>query len=505
MLACVQFPLADMRCLVAEDTGRLSRPSWPRPAYGDFIRSAGAVRPRRRGGPEDWTGETRYCDARGVLRFRTFTGEPPRGALGGPVVEPIFRRFFASGNAIQWPGTVARLEIGFKVPLQISGNGNVKSRSLPDPKKAALSCLTFPVAISPDSGKWDELMVTGKAIARRVRLLTTSLRKELSVYQDWWVTPGSPLVLLEATQGEGDFEDRALRSVISSSLMQNEPMPIAAHHFDHIARRGQWVPIWALFVDKNADRVQLRNLRIHLARLHNEREVLGLVLRKCQESELDPEYGPVADYLARQSERLNRFRSEGFPQSPLMEFAHQVDWSVNRDDWSDLIEILHSISPGLSSSVARAAGHPKPKETGGEISIGEGSIVYLENGAALIMRDGDKIGAKFGDNAQVSHSNFQGEGEQIVVQSSVQELLSGNQEALAQELRNLREKLKSDAQNSEEDRAVLEIGQARESLMKGDHQGTLSHLRAAGNWALNVATSIGAQLAAAAIKAALGM
>jgi hypothetical protein len=50
-----------------------------------------------------------------------------------------------------------------------------------------------------------------------------------------------------------------------------------------------------------------------------------------------------------------------------------------------------------------------------------------------------------------------------------------------------------------------QVAQAEISATANDGPAAIKHLRAAGKWALDVATSIGTELAAAAIKAAMGL
>jgi hypothetical protein len=76
---------------------------------------------------------------------------------------------------------------------------------------------------------------------------------------------------------------------------------------------------------------------------------------------------------------------------------------------------------------------------------------------------------------------------------------------LAAELETLRQELRRQAVTRDQDAAVAEIGAAAEEAERGNGPATLRRLKAAGQWALNAATSIGTTVAAAAIRAALGM
>jgi hypothetical protein len=76
---------------------------------------------------------------------------------------------------------------------------------------------------------------------------------------------------------------------------------------------------------------------------------------------------------------------------------------------------------------------------------------------------------------------------------------------LAEELETLRLHLRKTATTRDEDAAVAEVGAAAAAAEKGDRAKALEHLSRAGKWAWSAATMIGTALAAAALKAAMGM
>lgn len=76
---------------------------------------------------------------------------------------------------------------------------------------------------------------------------------------------------------------------------------------------------------------------------------------------------------------------------------------------------------------------------------------------------------------------------------------------LAEELAVLRGALIQQAQSAEETVAAGEVAQAEVCAAKGDYEGVMGHLAKAGKWAFGVATAIGAGVAAAAMKGAIGL
>lgn len=76
---------------------------------------------------------------------------------------------------------------------------------------------------------------------------------------------------------------------------------------------------------------------------------------------------------------------------------------------------------------------------------------------------------------------------------------------LTEELGRLRAALRAMATTPEQDQVVAEVGQAELAARNGNGPGALRHLRTVGKWALGAATSMGAGVAAAAIKSAIGI
>lgn len=80
-----------------------------------------------------------------------------------------------------------------------------------------------------------------------------------------------------------------------------------------------------------------------------------------------------------------------------------------------------------------------------------------------------------------------------------------NMPRLAVELGRLRQQMKTESLEPDHDIAVGQIAAAEAAAKRGDEQGTISALRNAGEWALGVAEKIGVDVAAQAIKTALGV
>jgi hypothetical protein len=76
---------------------------------------------------------------------------------------------------------------------------------------------------------------------------------------------------------------------------------------------------------------------------------------------------------------------------------------------------------------------------------------------------------------------------------------------LAKELTLLRSEMKKRAKTDDHDIAIGEISKAEKAIKTGDKNKLYENLKAAGKWALDVATKIGTTIAAEMIKSAMGL
>jgi hypothetical protein len=77
--------------------------------------------------------------------------------------------------------------------------------------------------------------------------------------------------------------------------------------------------------------------------------------------------------------------------------------------------------------------------------------------------------------------------------------------ALADALADLRARLRERATETEHDRGIGLVADAEEAARRGDGPAVLERLRGAGSWVRDTATSIGAPVVTAALKAAFGL
>jgi hypothetical protein len=76
---------------------------------------------------------------------------------------------------------------------------------------------------------------------------------------------------------------------------------------------------------------------------------------------------------------------------------------------------------------------------------------------------------------------------------------------LGPELERLRSEMVNQAKDASHYEAIAAVAKAEEAAKKGDGIGTVAALKAAGAWALDVATKIGVSVATKAIQGAIGL
>lgn len=107
-----------------------------------------------------------------------------------------------------------------------------------------------------------------------------------------------------------------------------------------------------------------------------------------------------------------------------------------------------------------------------------------------------------GSNSSVSHTNISQAQEGQAHQPAI------DLEQLANELATLRREMRTLAGSTndlEHDRTIAKVAEAEASSRLGNFETTKSHLKAAGNWALEIASKIGTSVAEKAIAAALDL
>jgi hypothetical protein len=122
---------------------------------------------------------------------------------------------------------------------------------------------------------------------------------------------------------------------------------------------GQYAVVWLVNVAPNADPDVLRRLRIHLFRLHAERECLSRVLRHLLVGKLSIERGTAASealqaYLAAAGHLLNRETFYGLAQDQILAAAYDGLEVVATGEREDLLARLERARRSVRQKIEQA-------------------------------------------------------------------------------------------------------------------------------------------------------
>lgn len=165
------------------------------------------------------------------------------------------------------------------------------------------------------------------------------------------------------------------------------------------------------------------------------------------------------------------------------------------------LHALAEVLDGLSASIAGLFRHEAARQGIFDEPEPSGPTLYTEVNVSQHQGDhnvanNSQVGA-MGRNARVENNKFQ--------QVSVPQSVGVDLTMLEQELATLRLRMRQAAVEPEHDEAVAAIGRAEKAAKLGDETSVLQALKSAGQWALDIATKIGVEVASTALRTALGL
>jgi hypothetical protein len=344
-----QIPIADSRPFLNVDSRKLKRPRFGSGispyAPPDFLRGFGSLAERRRGLPSDWPAEDVFCHAaRGIhvenTALQTLT--VPKGTRRHFKV--ALRRYLSNGEAVSRP------EVGFSRPPQRRTQAGFSASDVAALLRAVAE---LTIGVRTRGGLVQrKLAMVGPLLAAQLLSGTTQWQDLPTDWQSrgWWVTAGRPLIIFEYRPRE---IDGLPRSVIRAHV--DEP-DIQLHHMSLGAKYG-YAYVWLLRSPRSADPDRLRGLRLHLGRLHTEREVLSIVLSNIADHGLTlspAQDDPLKLFLEQADGFLRRESVYGFEQSVLLKAAYSADDLVNGQQRRSLLAALGQTSRTLRQRLEEA-------------------------------------------------------------------------------------------------------------------------------------------------------
>jgi hypothetical protein len=167
-------------------------------------------------------------------------------------------------------------------------------------------------------------------------------------------------------------------------------------------------------------------------------------------------------------------------------------YSKNERDGLEIIDRIEAASRVKKVTQGARRAKTKKQQKGTGISIGNVGEMYMGTGDTYKAKQAGAMGP----GAQVNESTFiQNAGNEIEINFS----------QLAPQLNTLRLAMKENATDADHDVAIAEVAKAEQAAKKSDKATVLEHLKAAGNWAAEIATKIGVSVASKAIESAMGI
>lgn len=363
----IQFPIADMRPYVPGAV-RLAAPEFLAPLPGqDFVRAFGTLVSRPSGGLAPWAGENVYGRAAGAIRFDGGLERSEFATYFDPLT-CAYRRLHSDG------GTVVRVEIGLW--------GRPRSSSNLDPDGEALAdFLGIPVRVRDGRDGWHAslLAASGKPLARHYLKSTLPQHGGNSVTaQPWWVASRSPMVFIEDTVAGAMPVPPA-----AQALDVPQEAGFDLHHW-HVQHEGTPLSVWLLRHSDLASPSDLRLLRMHLLRVHAERQCLASVLRAASSHQFPAQHDrDMSDqfqaYLRDKARMLMKETSYGFPQSEILRLAFEAEDLVTDSERASLLNLLGKIRPNILEMVETMTAPKDPVATIVHNFYGKGAMVMTDD------------------------------------------------------------------------------------------------------------------------------
>lgn len=515
MLTTFRLPIVDGRRFAADPqiaNSVVLPSSWD---TGDFVRGFGKVSRRPLGAVEPWSFEGTYADLHNTLTF------------SGSGIQAFNREF--QDNQIQavrkraWmalPKSEALLDVD--VALQQGPRGHRHPYS--DPSEFALkgvvetisAAALLPVRVrgeSPDS--MIPLRQAGKSLSSR---FSTQTANRQAPGKPELVKAMHPCVVVEAPGRSGSL-DRSIRA----QQLRIGNIRLASFDADTGSTRSIRCHVLWDTTGSKADRKRIRQLRIHILRLHSVYEFL----RFLASSRISGPNSPISSttgepgFDALQQALLSCARlaeSANTPAGGDVDSLLNVAFSGRNFSDRKLPDMLDRALTGMRPKVRNEledflSSEKRRASRNSNINLGRGnhsaSHIIFKDGVNNVYIGGRSIVSKF--NIKGDNFGAIGDGSSInnsVIGDTSKLIKIGNEnlpsETLQQELLQLRAQvLETSRLDKEEIAQVLES--AEESARIGDGENVRRRLRGVGTWVFETASSIGKSVAAAAIAVAIGI
>lgn len=514
MLTVFRIPLLDFRPFAAdEDIYRGVRlpGSW---TDGEFVRGTGVIRRRPRHSVSDWPGERTYADFKNSVRLPAHSVEDLNNRLKSVRIARIHRRLWYA-----LPETHCLFDYDFAVPFWTRANHIRDYRRV---ESSLLSLAGISVALSQSLVTVGPCSETEEPPRTTLAKVSDRLAKHFAVAtatsairdsSPGLVEAGRPVITIEGTgiAPTLDLGSEIDRYKIEDVEVLGFMLPISGAK-----------PIQCYCVsssDKSSASLRkVRELRIHLLRLHSIHELLVCLINRASSNEwrsfrLATERSPAYDRLQqaitetcrilRRAEHPNIGSTPNLLSAAFLAHEFITDFSLRTLER----RLLASVRPAVLKKLRELADQEMERAQLDRILEANrdrsGVLTIIGRGARVVskydMRDSN-IGAA-GDYSSAS-SFAQGKNAQVLA-------IDGHDIdtfKLVAELRQLRESIgQSETQDADANNAQAALAAAEDAAKAGNGERVKASLAKLGRWVLRLAEATGAAVAAEAIRRAAGL
>lgn len=472
-----------------------------------FVRGLGKITRRPAGAVEPWSHESAFADLARTILFEGAPLELFNREFSDFTIHKIRKRAWMA-----LPDTTALLDVD--VALQMGPRANRRISfpgagdfSLTEMARAIGKAAALPVRVRSDDASTPpvRLLVAGPRLATRYALHTSVVASSA----DQLVNAGQITVVVEAPgltpNDAGNLKSEQL-SVGGINLVSFDVTPDGGGAMRcHV--------IWDASGSKG-NRKRIRELRIHILRLHSIYELMQRLASRTVASPTahisDAVGTPGFDALQRTLLSCVRTvqskqRPGGADAKAILDTAFFARNFSNRNLDVLLDRTISAMRPKVRNEIVAfradeerrkaenaAAGHERDRNNATTINVN-----WIQNMTKFEI-NGDNNGI-VGNNARVKNMNVGAAPSAVAIGD-----LELSREALLDELRTLGQNLaESGRQGASE--AAEAVRSAENNLQEGKDGAATKSLQRAGEWAANAATTVGTGVASRAIAAALGL
>lgn len=338
MLIVFQTPFADVREFLPIETYQLEKPDWLIVNTGlnrDFLHRAGVIE-KLKPKSKDWTSASIYCRAKKVFKFNIEEIEKLSKNRHGMVIHS--RRLFSTetrelekdsnGEGIPFQNKVINsLEIGFIHADRKKIINNPMSAK--DLNCIIKNCVNLKVSINlPNKKNHEYKLYETNAYLSNIFLNATTKKDKIEHCNNWWVTSGAPLLIVEYSSSE--VKNTPLDAKLIVDIKEHN---IRIFFGELRINKTCYLRTWYVETNKLTKNNDVKMLLEGLLHINASQQCLNRVLYNLDKIEITKEtseYIKFQKYLEFTFASLFRRKKFGFPSTEFADILLECENCVSK-------------------------------------------------------------------------------------------------------------------------------------------------------------------------------